>query len=204
MKILIVGAGKLGYNLAQTLSGDDEITMVDINGAVLEKINEHLDVMTIKENGAKIKVLKDLGICNFDLIIATASSDELNIIVCMAAKKLGCKKAIARIRNPEYTDQIDFIKTTMNIDYIVNPELAVADEITRYIAQKYNFFPGRHVGGSISVLDCKAIELEFLIDKTIKDLGYMKDVTIVALLRYGETIIFSMLDQFSSIERFFS
>ncbi|MPW24480.1 Trk system potassium transporter TrkA [Alkalibaculum sp. M08DMB] len=189
MKVLIVGAGKLGYNIAQTLSSADEITLVDINGAVLEKINEHLDVMTIKGSGANVDVLKDLGISNFDLVIATATSDELNIIVCMTAKKLGCKKAIARIRNPEYTGQLSFIKSTMDIDFVVNPELAVADEITRYIAQKYNFFHGKYAGGSISVLDCKASEIDSFIDKKIKDISHVNYITIVAILRNGETII---------------
>lgn len=189
MKILIVGAGKLGYNIAQTLGDGNDIVLVDSNGALLERVDEHLDVLTIKGNGANVKLLESIEVSSFDLIIATTGSDELNILACMIVKKLGCKKAIARVRNPEYTEQLEFIKSTMGIDFIVNPELAVADEIIRYITQKYNFFHGKYAGGSISVIDCRASDFGIFADSKIKDISQMRFITVVAIQRDGEAFI---------------
>ena len=127
MKVAIIGAGKLGYKLAELMILEDiDVTLVDKNPRVLERINEHIDVLTVEGNGIDIKLLKNIGISSCDLLVATTDSDETNTVICALAKKLGCKFNIARIRKPEYRRQLDFIKTELGIDHIVNPDLDTA------------------------------------------------------------------------------
>src|SRR5699024_2095695 len=104
---------------------------MDINEQVLGRLNEHMNILTIKAGGIDIKTLKDIEIDTFDLLVAATNNDETNTVICILAKRLGCKKTIARIRNHEYTEQWDFVKEEMGIDHIVNPDLATAMEIER-------------------------------------------------------------------------
>src|SRR5690554_6098157 len=107
MKVMIVGAGKLGQKLAESLVTEDiDVTLVDHNSKVLDRINEHLDVLTINASGVDIGILKELNIESYDLLVACTKGDETNTVICSLAKRLGCKETIARIRNPEYTKQL--------------------------------------------------------------------------------------------------
>ncbi|MFA5524929.1 MAG: NAD-binding protein, partial [Tissierellales bacterium] len=130
MHIIIVGAGKLGYILAECLSqNDNNVVLIDSNEKVLERANSQLDVLTFKGNGAQISVLEGFNIKNADLLIATTDNDDTNMLICYLAKKLGCKRVVARIRDPEYSDQVDTLKKQLDIDYVANPELVMAKEI---------------------------------------------------------------------------
>ena len=124
MKVLIVGAGKLGVRLAKVMDAEQfDVTLVDINPKKVEKLNEQLDVLTVEGNGVDIKFLRNINAKIFDLVVATTDNDETNIVICDFVKKLGCKKTIARIRDIEYSDQMRFIKETIGIDLIINPSL---------------------------------------------------------------------------------
>ena len=126
MKVAIVGAGKLGSKVAATLlDGNHAVTLIDTDKEILQKIGSHIDVMTVNANAKETKVLKNIGISNFDFLITTTSSDETNILIAAFAKKLGCERVLARVRDPEHMQQIQFIKDLMDIDYIVNPDLGI-------------------------------------------------------------------------------
>ena len=101
MNIIIVGSGKVGYTLAQFLSRDGhDITIIDKSDAALQRASETLDVMCIRGNGANVRTLIEAGIDTADVIVAVTGSDELNMVCCLAAKQLGAKYSIARIRDP--------------------------------------------------------------------------------------------------------
>ena len=103
MRIAIVGAGKLGIKVANALSGGDHaITIIDTNENTLNKISQQLDVLTIHGNAKQISVLKDANIGHFDFLLSSTGSDEENIVIASFAKKLGCSKVIARVRDPEH------------------------------------------------------------------------------------------------------
>jgi trk system potassium uptake protein TrkA len=190
MKAMIIGAGKLGYKLANALStGDNHVTVVDSDSEVLEKVSEHLDVMVVKANGVQIDMLKELGINSYNLVIAVTESDETNMIICSLAKKLGCDKAIARVRNPEYAQQKDFIVQAMGIDYIVNPEFATANEIMRYLLKSYSFYSGDFADGRILMIDFIADNIPGFVGKRIHELENINGLLITAISRDGETII---------------
>lgn len=190
MKIIIVGAGKLGHKIASImLNRNADVTMVDINPEVLNRINEQLDVLTVRAHGGRVDVLEKLNVKACDWIIATTNSDETNVMICSIAKKLGCPKAIARVSNPAYADQLDFIKDKLDIDYIINPELATANRIARYLIKNYAFYSGEYADGKVSVVEFNVRYLPEFAGKRLIDLDHMENLTIVAIARSGESIV---------------
>lgn len=190
MKVMIVGAGKLGYKLAELMDNEDiEVTLVDTNFKTLERINDHLDVLTVAANGIQIGTLKELDIQTYDLLIAATNSDETNTLICSLAKKLKCKKTIARIRNPEFTEQLDFVKNEMGIDHIINPDLTTAIEIERYLLKSYNFYSDDFAKGKVSMVDFHIGNMNNLVGKKIMDLECLEGLLITAISRNGELII---------------
>ena len=190
MRVLIVGAGKLGYRLAQQmLLNDIEVTIMDTNSKVLERVNNQLDVLTINANGVQIDVLKNLNIGIYDLAIAVTNNDETNIVISSITKKLGCKKTIARVRNPEYVEALSFIKKEMQIDYIVNPELSIATEISRYISRKYAFYSSDFVKGKVSMIDLNVNNIPEFVGKKVHELEGLEDLLITAISKNGNLII---------------
>ncbi|MCI8887888.1 MAG: Trk system potassium transporter TrkA [Hungatella sp.] len=134
MKIIIVGCGKVGVTLTEQLNNEGhDITLIDQDAAALEKVTNSIDVMGVSGNGAIYAVQMEAGIQDADLLIATTNSDELNMLCCLIAKKAGNCHTIARIRNPEYSAEIDFIREELNLSLAINPELAAAREISRLL-----------------------------------------------------------------------
>ena len=130
MKIAIVGAGKLGFKVTEALlGGDHSVTVIDTNENALNKLITQMDIMTVNANGKEVRVLESIGISTYDFLLACTNSDEQNIIIASFAKKLGCSRTAARVRDPEHMNQLDFIRETMNIDYLVNPDLSITLEI---------------------------------------------------------------------------
>ncbi|MCG4586121.1 NAD-binding protein, partial [Anaerosalibacter bizertensis] len=190
MKVMIVGAGKLGYKLAEAMNNEDiDVTLVDVNSKTLERINNHLDVLTIAANGIQIGVLKELDIETYDLLIAETDGDETNTLICSLAKRIGCKRTIARIRNPEFTDQLDFVKSEMGIDYIINPDLTTAIEIERYLLKNYNFHSGDFASGKVSMIDFNIRNTKDFVGKKIEELDGLDGLLITAISRDGNLII---------------
>ncbi len=129
MNIIIVGDGKVGAALAAQLSTEGhDITIIDSNPQVLNESAERLDVMVVIGNGASMATLQEAGVEKAELLIAATSLDELNLLTCLTAKKLGAKHTIARIRNPEYSDQLVTMREELGLSLTVNPELIAAQE----------------------------------------------------------------------------
>lgn len=134
MKIIIVGCGKVGFTLVEQLNNEGhDITVIDRDGAKLRALTDSLDVMGVEGNGAVYQIQAEAGIQDTDLLIATTNSDELNMLCCLIAKKAGNCHTIARIRNPEYSQELSFIREELNLSMAINPELAAATEISRLL-----------------------------------------------------------------------
>ena len=129
MRIIIAGAGKVGLALTQHLSAENEVTVIDQNPQLIDNIINIYDVMGVCGNGASYDVQKEAEANKADLLIATTSSDEINILTCLVAKKLGVRHTIARIRNPEYEAQLRFMREDLGLSMVINPEKATAREI---------------------------------------------------------------------------
>ena len=134
MKIVIIGGGTVGFAICAQLAGEGhDITVVDQSFAVLTEISNEYDVFGVVGNGAEVPVLRKAGAEKADLLIAVTPGDELNILACAAARKLGTKNTIARVRNPEYSELMQLMKNEMNLSLTINPEFAAAKEIYRML-----------------------------------------------------------------------
>lgn len=190
MKVMIVGAGKLGYKLAESMVKEEiDVTVIDINQKVLDSVNEHLDVLTVLANGIEISILKELNIKSYGLLVAATNSDETNTLICSLAKQLGCYKTIARIRNPEYMKQLDFIKDKMGIDRIINPDLATAHSMEKYLLKNYNFYSGDFAKGKVQMIDFNIENMHEFVGKRLMELENFDNLLITAISRNGLIII---------------
>lgn len=191
MKIVIVGAGKLGVNVAKALlGGDHSVTIIDSEDSVLQKIISQMDVMTINGNAKEIKLLKQLHIDSYDFLIAVTGDDEANLVIASFAKKLGCSKVVARIRDPEHMQQINFIKEALDIDHLVNPDQGITVEIYKYLAEKYTLSNGIFSSGKVSLVEFSVHRMPKLIGKSMKDITkILPDMLVVAISRKGKVII---------------
>ncbi|MDD6033608.1 MAG: Trk system potassium transporter TrkA [Oscillospiraceae bacterium] len=130
MKIIIVGDGKVGIALTRQLSREGhDIVVIDSDPRALEQTAESFDIMVLQGNGASMSVLHQAGIASADLLIAATSADEINLLCCLTAKKMSNVHTIARVRNPDYADQLVQMREELGLSMTVNPELAAAREI---------------------------------------------------------------------------
>ena len=134
MNIIIVGGGKVGTKLTELLAGEGhDITVIDTAPKLIDNIVNNQDVIGYCGNGASFPVQSEAGVEKCDVFISVTGSDELNIMSCLVAEKLGAKHSVARVRNPEYSLQMDFLRDKLGIDLVVNPDFESANEISRAI-----------------------------------------------------------------------
>lgn len=191
MKIVIVGAGKVGVALTRHLAVENKVTVIDQNPHLVENIINIYDVMGVCGNGASYDVQKEADVEQADLLIATTSSDEINILTCLVAKKMGVRHTIARIRNPEYSRQLRFMRSELGLSMAINPEAATAREIARVLrfptAMKLESFSK----GRLELVEYRVAEHTALDGTRLSELyrNFKVRVLICAVARQGETII---------------
>jgi trk system potassium uptake protein TrkA len=134
LNIIIVGCGKVGTTLVERLSQENhDITVIDQNAEIVQKVAGTYDVMGVTGNGASFAIQTEAGINKADIIIAVTESDELNLLCCTIAKKVSNCAAIARMRNPDYSDELGFLRSQLGLSMIINPEMDTAVEISRLL-----------------------------------------------------------------------
>jgi Trk K+ transport system NAD-binding subunit len=137
MHILIIGAGQLGSLLADALSQEDcQVSVMDQDRNALDRLAEGLDFTPLNMNGVEMNNLIKANPRNLDLAIAVTNDDETNMLISYFIKRLGCKHTIARVRNPEFASQSDYVSKEMEIDMIVNPDKATAEEMVCYLTDR--------------------------------------------------------------------
>ena len=172
LKIIIVGAGKVGYALAEQLCRENhDVTIIDSSEDALRRACDTLDVMGFKGNGVNISVLTEAGATDADLLVAATNMDELNMACCLTAKNLGTRYTIARIRNPEYYSNMGTIKRNFGIGMVINPENATAMEIARLLrfpsaANMESFCRGR-----VELMSFRVQEDDFITGKPLHTLS---------------------------------
>ena len=192
MKIIIIGAGKVGYALATHLSAQgNDITIIDNNPKALEKVENNLDVLPVKGTGISTSTLLENGCRNIDLIIAVTGSDEVNMLCCLTAKKLGAHRTIARIRDPQYAKELILIKEDLGLDMVINPEEAAADEIARGLTVPGAIRLENFAKGRVRMVEVLLKEDSPLIGTKMKHFGEKFGVSVLigAIIREDELII---------------
>ena len=131
MKIIITGCGKIGIAAIESLVNEGhDVIAIDNRMEAVEEIRDIYDIMCLCSNGADYNTLSEAGVADADMFIAVTGSDELNMLSCIIAKKMGAKHTVARVRNPEYNDKsLGFIKQQIDLSLILNPEYIVAQEV---------------------------------------------------------------------------
>lgn len=192
MNIIIIGAGKVGYNLAENLEKENHnVVIIDKSPQILRKAEENLDVMCIKGSGTSTNILLEAGVNEADLLMAVTGSDEINMVACLTGKKLGAAHTIARIRDPEYAKELSLLREELELEMVINPELAAADEI----AQSLNFSPAINVEsfakGRVKMIQLKLTEGMPIIGKNLKNIFYNTNISALAgaIIRGEEVIV---------------
>ena len=133
MDIIIVGCGKVGSALAEVLSEEHNVTVIDKNEEVIDSIVNDLDVMGIAGNCLQTDVLEEANVDKANIFIAVTNSDEVNILSCLIAKKMKARHCVARVRNPEFDKQLVFMREELGISMMVNPDYNAANEIAKVL-----------------------------------------------------------------------
>lgn len=164
MEIIIIGCGKVGLTLAdQLVKENHNVVMVDTSSERLQSLSEEIDAIKLLGNGASISTQMEAGIETADILIAVTGSDEMNLLCCLIARKAGRCHTIARVRNPVYNNEINFIKEQLGISMIINPEMAAAGEISRILRFPSAIKIDRFAKGRVELLKFK-IRPEFRLD----------------------------------------
>lgn len=169
MNIIIVGCGRVGRTIAYQLDKEGHsVTAIDTDREALERISA-TNVMVLRGNGATFETLKDADVENCDLLIAVTASDELNLYTCLIAKNAGAPKTIARVRNPQYTNDVMKLKDELMLSLAINPEQTCARELSRLIK-----FPGAveiesFAKGMVDLIKVKIKENSVLANKKVMD-----------------------------------
>ena len=192
MNIIIAGDGKVGSTLARQLSAEKhDITLIDSNRQVLNNSVEKLDVMSVHGNCASMSVLLQAGVKEADLLIAVTNADEVNLLCCTTAHGINPNlHTIARIRNPEYIDQIYEMRDTFGLSMTINPEKQAAIEIERLL--KYPGFLRRDTfaKGRVEIVELRIDENSKLCNVSLSDMPALikTRVLVCAVLRNGTAI----------------
>ena len=169
MKIIIAGAGDVGYHLAKLLSNEaQDIYIIDQDTDKLDYINSSIDVITIKGDATSISLLKKIGLQTVDILLAVTESQNTNVLISAIGKQLGIKKTIARISNTEFLNSKDIDFEKMGIDYMISPEELAADEIKTLLYQSAFNDNIDFKKGLLKVLGCTLGENSPLINLTVQ------------------------------------
>lgn len=151
-----MGCGNVGATLTEQLSKEGHnITVIDTDAQRAESVANRFDVMGVVGNGASFNVQNEAGIEEADLLIAVTTSDELNLLCCLIARKTGGCNTVARVRNPIYNREIGYIKEELGLSMVINPEYAAASEIARLLKFPSAIKVDTFAKGRVELLQCK-------------------------------------------------
>jgi len=171
MKIIIIGSGKTGFALAKMLADDNhDITVVDKDASRIDSTVNSIDVFGVAGSGTNPDVLREAGAEEADLLVASTAQDEVNMVACITARKLGTKHVIARMRDPQYLSQKEFMREALGLSTIINPEYECAKEISRILRFPSAARVDAFSKGSVEIMEYKVPEGSALCGVKLQDL----------------------------------
>ena len=190
MKIVIAGAGVVGESLCSELSAEgNDVILIEKEEKILNKIVENYDITGLVGNGASYETLLEAGTDTADIFIAATESDELNIISSIVAKKIGTKFTIARVRNPEYSSNMQFVRKELGISFMINPELEAAKSIANKLMFPFALSVENFFGQRAGFISIRVQKDNFLNGMQLKELEFSsKDKVIICTVRRGEDV----------------
>ena len=191
MRIIVVGLGKVGQIITKYLADEGhDVIVIDKNFNKVEEVVDNYDVMGINGNGANNDVLKEATVDQADIVIAVTTSDELNILVGLLSKKLGAQHCIVRVRNPDYSNQRQFLQESLGFSMVINPEFEAANEIRRMIlfpsALKVELF----AGGMVEMVEFVVKKGCPLIESPLSDINkFTKSNVLISAVKTKDNVV---------------
>ena len=194
MRILVIGSGKMGSSLAQSLIAEGhDVTVIDRSDTVIQRGQDTLDAMFIHGSGVSVDTLKEADVQHADIVIAATMGDEINMLSCLTAKRLGAQYTIARIRDPEYLSTLPFLQKELSIDYVINPERATAREISRMLRFPSAGMVESFARGQVEMSDFREEEGDGVVGVPLRDMytknKHLPQVLFCAVERGDDLII---------------
>ena len=191
MRTVIIGAGEVGLNTARMLSHEGhDVVLVDLDETLVERATEQLDALVVHGNGASPKLLAEAGINKSDLLIAASSSDEVNIIACLAAKSQGVPRTVARIHNPDYYETRDpFAQEMLGIDFVIHTEQMAAEEIKDALLVPGAVNVDTFADDAIEVAEVVLNEGSPAVGRSLSEVRLPPESLVVGVVRRGEALV---------------
>lgn len=188
---MIVGVGEVGFNTARMLSHEGHrVVVVEQDEALVEHASQQLDALVMQGNGASPKVLREAGIEDSDLLVATTSTDEINIVACLAAKAQGVKRTVARVHSQDYFDKKEpFARDLLGIDLVISTEQMAAEEIRESLMVPGAVNVETFAGGSIDVVEVILHEGSPAVDRPVREVPLPERSLIIGVVRDGEALV---------------
>ena len=190
MNVVIVGGGKVGRKLVEDFAKEgDDVVLIDVKEDVCETVQNMYDVRAVAGSGADIEVLEEAETRRADLFIAVTTNDELNTLCAVMAKKLGADRCVARVRNREYFKQLDFMRSALGINMIVNPEYTSAAEISRMLRFPAALSKETFAKGRIELIEFQVSEGSVLCGKSLIEIyKQLKIKVLICAVQRGEEV----------------
>lgn len=170
MKIVIVGGGKVGEVICRDLVSDaNDIVLIEKDPDIVERMMNKFDIMGIVGNGASYDIQVEAGVATADIFIAVSEMDEVNIIAAILAKKIGASYTVARVRNPEYSQQLNFVRESLGITLLINPELSAARDIARIFKYPSALSVETFAGNKVNLIELEIGEDSALSGLSLRD-----------------------------------
>jgi len=191
VKITIIGIGKVGMEIARRLLEEGhDLIVVDRDEAKVQRIQDEMDVLAFCGNGSSALTLKNCGVAQSDLVVAVTNSDEINMIACLLARRLGVPRTIARVRDPDHTRDFDICKEELGIDLAINPEYAAALEIFRLLNVSLPVHTEPFANGRVQMAEINVEENHGkYVNICLQDLKMPESSLIVGISRQGKMIV---------------
>ncbi len=191
MRIVIIGAGEVGFNAAQVLSAEGhDVVVVEQDEAVAERAAEGLDALVTQGNGASPRVLREAGVKRSDLLVAATNSDEANIIACLAAKSQGALRTVARIHNEDYYDPNEpFVQEALGIDFVIHTEQMATEEIQGALSLPGAVNADTFAGGRITIAEVILKDDTPAVGCRVQDVRLPERSLVVGVVRRGEALV---------------
>lgn len=191
MKIIIVGCGKVGSSLAETLSRDDshDVTVIDLREKVIKSLENDYDVIGIAGSCLSVDILDEADAASANIFIAVTDSDEVNVLSCLIARKKGTRHCVARVRSTEYSKQLVFMREDLGISMMVNPDLTAASDIARILRYPKAIKIESFSRGRVDLIELRITEDNILADKSLIELSTKLKVNIlICAVQRGDDI----------------
>lgn len=189
MRVIIIGAGDVGYHVAKTLCKDNDVFIIDTDEIACNRARE-LDVQVLQGNGADVKLLNKANVTKAELVVAVTGMDEVNIVACMTSKILNDKvKTIARVSNPDYIDRPVSVRETVGMNAMICPELSLASEINQILYIPEAIDVDNFVSGQVKMMELKVGEKNPLVGKKLSESALPECCIMSAIIRGSELMI---------------